>query len=198
MRARKHWLQSGPRGEECRRCRQVKTRANEPTRTLRLRRGRWDDLRRAEWVRWFRVSTSAELAGGRQPERRLARRSGSGSRRPCRTAGGVAGPIPRVSPGAILIRSLRERRGGRRRPSFFGAFGRHLPVLRRILSMMFLAYAGMAVVVLFGIVAIFSSMFHRRGEHDWIPTRPGVVIYAGALLLLILAGIWAAIRDLSE
>jgi hypothetical protein len=63
---------------------------------------------------------------------------------------------------------------------------------------MFLAYAGMAVMILFGVVAIFTSIFRWDGKRDWMPTRTGTIIYIAALILLVLAGVWATLRKFLE
>jgi uncharacterized membrane protein len=65
-----------------------------------------------------------------------------------------------------------------------------------MISFMFLAYAAMALVIVFGIVAMFSATFHKDRKHEWIPTRIGGIIAGIAMILFILAGIWIAIRSL--
>ena len=65
-----------------------------------------------------------------------------------------------------------------------------------MLSSMFLLYAAVALVIVFGIVALFTAMIRRDGKHDWIPTRAGGIIGGSALILFILAGVWLAIRSL--
>ena len=65
-----------------------------------------------------------------------------------------------------------------------------------MIPFMFLAYAAMALLIVFGIVAIFTSIFDRSGKHDWVPTRAGGIIGGIALMLSILAGIWLTLRNL--
>ncbi len=61
---------------------------------------------------------------------------------------------------------------------------------------MLLAYAAMAIFVLFGIYSIVSAFRHKDGKHDWIPTRTGGMIGAIALILCILAGFWLVLKSL--
>ena len=65
-----------------------------------------------------------------------------------------------------------------------------------MLACMFPLYAAWVLIIVFGIVAIFTAMIHRDGKHDWIPTRAGGIIGGSALVLFILAGIWLALRNL--
>jgi uncharacterized membrane protein YccF (DUF307 family) len=64
-----------------------------------------------------------------------------------------------------------------------------------MLSFMFLAYAGFALIILFGITAIFTSIIHKDGKHDWVPTRTGGIMGGIALILFLLAGIWLAVQS---
>jgi hypothetical protein len=63
---------------------------------------------------------------------------------------------------------------------------------------MLLAYATMALFIIFGIVGIFTSMFNRSGKHDWVPTRAGGIIGGAALILAIITGIWLELRSLFQ
>jgi len=59
---------------------------------------------------------------------------------------------------------------------------------------MFLAYATIALFIIFGVVAIFTSMLDRRGKHDWVPTGAGGMIGEAVLVLFIVTGIWLGPR----
>ena len=61
---------------------------------------------------------------------------------------------------------------------------------------MFLVYAAWAVMIVFGIVAILTSMLRKDRKHGWVPTRAGGMIGGIALILFITAGIWLMLRSL--
>jgi hypothetical protein len=65
-----------------------------------------------------------------------------------------------------------------------------------MISDMFIAYAGMALFIVFGIYAIFTSMRHKDGKHDWVPTRTGAIIGGLAIILFVIAGLWALLQSL--
>jgi hypothetical protein len=68
--------------------------------------------------------------------------------------------------------------------------------LARYNFLMILAYLAMAIFIVFGIIAILTSILDKTGKHDWVPTKLGGIIGGIALILFLLAGVWLLIMNL--
>ena len=63
---------------------------------------------------------------------------------------------------------------------------------------MFLVYAALALFIVFGVYAIFTSMIRRDKKHEWVPTTAGGIIGTIAVLLFLIGAIWVTLQNLIQ